>query len=405
VVNQAASTTSLASSLNPATLGASVTLTATISPAGPPTPTGTVTFTSGGTTIPGCAAIALTSSGTSACATTSLPVGTNSIKGAYSGDANYLTSTSAALSQVVNQATSTTAVASSLNPATLGASVTLTATIIPAGPPTPTGTVTLTSSGTTIPGCVAIALASSGTAACATTSLPVGTSSITAAYSGDANYLTSTSAALSQIVNQAASATAVVSSLNPSTAGQPVTLTATINPVGPPTPTGTVVFLSNGTAISGCSAIAVSSSRTAACATTQLVGGTDAITTVYSGDANYLASTSVTLLQVVNQAASSTTIASSLNPSTAGQSVTLTATINPVGAPTPTGTVVFLSKGTFISGCSAVAVSPSRYAACATTSLDGGTDSITATYSGDSNYLTSTSAALSQVVNHEVSTT
>ncbi|MGA3213368.1 MAG: Ig-like domain-containing protein, partial [Terriglobales bacterium] len=95
-----------------------------------------------------------------------------------------------------------------------------------------------------------------------------------------------------------------------------------------------------------------------------------------------------------------TVLASSLNPSTVDQSVALTATISPG---TPTGTVGFTSNGATISGCGAVSVASSQ-AACTTTFSAVGTYSIVATYSGDSNNLGSTSAALAQVVNAATTT-
>jgi len=176
-----------------------------------------------------------------------------------------------------------------------------------------------------------------------------------------------------------------------------VTFTATIGPAGPPVPTGTVAFTSNGTTISGCSAVTVTASRTAACATTSLTAGTDTIKASYSGNSNY-AGSSGAVTQTVNKVVSTTTVVSNKNPSTVGQSVTFTATIGPAGPPVPTGTVAFTSNGTTISGCSAATVTTSRIAACATTSLKAGTDTIKASYSGNSNYAGS-AATLSQTVN------
>jgi uncharacterized repeat protein (TIGR03803 family) len=95
------------------------------------------------------------------------------------------------------------------------------------------------------------------------------------------------------------STTTVTSSPNPSTFGDVVTITATVSPAGPPAPTGTVSFTSNGTAISGCTAVPLTSSLTAVCMTSTLAVGTDAIVATYSGDANYSGS-SGTLAQLVN---------------------------------------------------------------------------------------------------------
>ena len=95
------------------------------------------------------------------------------------------------------------------------------------------------------------------------------------------------------------STTSVISSPDPSTAGQLVTITATVSPSGPPTPTGTVSFTSNATVISGCTAVPLTSSLTAVCMTSTLAVGTDTIVATYSGDTNYSGS-SGTLTQLVN---------------------------------------------------------------------------------------------------------
>ena len=59
-----------------------------------------------------------------------------------------------------------------------------------------------------------------------------------------------------QVVNRDLTHTTVTSSPNPSTGGEQVTITASVAPAGPPT--GTVGFTSNGTAISGCTAVTLS---------------------------------------------------------------------------------------------------------------------------------------------------
>ena len=94
---------------------------------------------------------------------------------------------------------------------------------------------------------------------------------------------------------------------------------------------------------------------------------------------------------------SMTTVTSAPNPSTLGQSVSITATVGPSGPPTPTGTVGFKSNGTGIAGCAAVPLS-SGVALCTTASLAKGTDAIVATYSGDGVYSPS-SGMVTQIVN------
>lgn len=92
-----ATTTTLASSLQPSILGQSVTFTAVVNPAGPGTPTGTITFKDGSTTI-GSGAL---SGGKAMLTTASLSVGSHLLTATYGGDTNFSGSTSAALTQNV----------------------------------------------------------------------------------------------------------------------------------------------------------------------------------------------------------------------------------------------------------------------------------------------------------------
>jgi hypothetical protein len=93
----AATTTTVASSLNPATVGQSVTFTATVTGS---SPTGTIQFLDGSTSL----GTAVLTGGTAAIALSTLSVGTHSITAAYSGDSANATSTSAVLSEVVSPA-------------------------------------------------------------------------------------------------------------------------------------------------------------------------------------------------------------------------------------------------------------------------------------------------------------
>ncbi len=223
--------------------GQSVTFTTTVTGTGV-TPTGTVNFLDGVTSL--CAAAPLASTvtnvATATCTTANLATATHSITGAYSGDATYDPTTSAAISQVVAQAATTTALQSGTNPSAFGGSVTFTATVAAAAPGTgtPSGTVDFKNGVTDITGCATSAM-TAGVATCTTTTLPVGGNSITAIYSGDVNFTTSTSAPVVQTVGTAASTTTVLSGTNPSVFSGPVTFTANVTSTAG-TPTGTVAF-------------------------------------------------------------------------------------------------------------------------------------------------------------------
>jgi hypothetical protein len=295
-----ATTTTLTSSSNPSTVGANVTFTATVNGTNP---TGTVNFTDGAASIAACAAVALTGSGnsrTAACTTNTLTAGAHSIVATYSGDAANATSSSAALAQTVNKATSTTTIGSSLTPSTAGTSVTFTASVSGSAP---TGTVNFKDGATSIAGCAAAALTGSGnirSATCATSSLAVGTHSISAVYGGDATNNGSTSATLSQVVNNPTSTTALSSSANPSVVGASVTFTASVTGSNP---TGSVAFTDGGVSISGCAAVALGGSgntKTAPCSTSSLAAGTHSIVATYGGDGANGGSASIALSQMVN---------------------------------------------------------------------------------------------------------
>jgi hypothetical protein len=273
--------------------GQAVTLTATISH-GTTIPTGTVTFKAGTTVL---ATVAVSSSGTGTYTSSAFTVATHPITAVYSGDSNYVGSTSAAFSQVVEKAATTTSLASSLNPSTFGQSVTLTATVSAVGPGsgTPAGTVQFYD-GTTLLGSHGL---TSGVAALVTTKLATGTDSITAVYVASADYLTSTSSALSQVVDKANTKTTLAASPNPATSGATVTFTATVSVVAPGTgtPTGTVTFMDGATELGTGT---VNSSKKATFATASLAEGTHSITAVYGGDLNFNADTSGTVSEKVN---------------------------------------------------------------------------------------------------------
>jgi aerobic-type carbon monoxide dehydrogenase small subunit (CoxS/CutS family) len=285
-VNTALVTVRIASTLNPSAAGQPVTFTATLTGSAG-TPSGTVTFNDNGAAIPGCALLAL-SAGAAQCATASLAVGAHSITVTYSGDAAYRAGTSNPFNEVVNGFVATLRIESMLNPSTLYDAVTFTAALTGiAG--TPSGTVTFNENGTMLPECTAIPL-SGGTARCVTSSLAVGTHSITYIYSGDASYLPGTSSMYIQTVNGETVKFDIHSTPNSSMEGQAISLATSLTGADG-TPSGAVTFNDNGNAIDSCTTLALSAGA-AQCTTSALAVGAHAITVTYSGDATYAARTS-----------------------------------------------------------------------------------------------------------------
>lgn len=183
------------------------------------------------------------------------------------------------------------------NPSSFGQSVTLSATVTATGTisgrPSPTGTINFLD-GTTVLTTVTL---NNGKATFSTATLGVGSHSITAVYSGDSFYNPNTSSVVKQTVNKASTTTAVTSSQNPSTFGQPVTFTATAASSTTGIPTGMVNFKDGGKAIGSGT---LNSSGQASFTTSSLTRGSHSITAVYRGDANFKTSTSPVLTQTVN---------------------------------------------------------------------------------------------------------
>jgi hypothetical protein len=388
-VNQDNTTTSLVSSANPSVYGQSVTFSATVASDAPGsgTPTGSVTFTDGSITL----ATVTLSGGAASYSTAKLLTGQESIFVTYNGSTSFLTS-SASVTESVNQDSTTATVSSSANPSVYGQAVTFTATVTANAPGagTPTGTVTFCEGSTSL----GTGTLSGGKTTLKTTLLPTGSDAITVVYGGDGNFTTSTSAALTQTVNQDATTTKLTSSANPLVYGQSVVFTATVTASSPGggTPTGTVTFMDGTTAIGTGTLSAGITTFT----TSSLAVASHSITAVYSSDSNFMASISSSLTQTVNQSSTTTSLVSSLNPSTVGQSVTFTATISATspGSGTPTGSVTF-----YVNSKSVGTVSLTNDAASDTTTFTAtGSDAIKAVYSGDSNFKTST-GTLTQTVN------
>ena len=186
----------------------------------------------------------------------------------------------------------------------------------------------------------------------------------------------------------------LTSSVNPSSSGQSVVLTAAVSPSGA---TGAVTFF-DGNSTLGLGSLSsgkATCGTTSSCSTSGLGAGSHSIRATYSGDGNY-GSSSGTLTQVV-VLNTTTNLTASANPATFGQAVTFTATVSCCIA---TGTVTFFDGSTTI-GSAALVYLPQNgiiEAAFSTSRLSAGSHAITATYSGDSSNSGSTSLAVPEII-------
>ena len=189
-------------------------------------------------------------------------------------------------------------------------------------------------------------------------------------------------------------ATASSTSLSSSTsgtsnAGESVKFNAFVSPSDGG---GTVSFASDGNAISGCSNLSfVAGGGTdwlVSCTTSDLSVGSHTISATYSGDGTY-AGSSTTLTQTVNQNPTSTSLTSRTTTGV-NLAIVLKATVQSTDGG---GTVAFTQDGTPLKGCEQVqlvSTSNGYKAACSHSWSQPGSYTIAATYSGDTNYASST---------------
>jgi len=364
-LSQSPTTTALSSSSNPANAGTSVALTATVTGTGP---TGNVQFSEGGGALAGCAAVALSGGGnapSAVCTISSLGVGSHAIVASYGGDAGNAGSSSSVLLQVIDTA----------------------------------------SGGTNV------ALASTGAAALASsvfsTQFPVAAVNNNerkgAAWGSGGGWNDATANAFPDWVE--------IDFNGSKTIDRVIVYTLQDNYPNPIEPTDTLTFAQYGVTdftVQGWNGAAwvnlgsASGNTLVKRAVTFPAFTTTRIRVNVTGalmQYSRLVEVEAWGTAAVGPPSSTTTLASSLNPSTLGVPVTFTATVT---GSNPTGSVAFSDGGNAISGCSAVALTGSgnaRTAPCTSSALSQGTHSIVAAYAGDAGNAASSSSPLSQVVN------
>ena len=289
------------------------------------------------------------------------------------------------------------------NPATINTSQTLAfyAGVVPAsGPLTAplTGTVQFFSNGTALGAPVQVNAPNVATTTPPESFPVVGTYNITATYSGDAHYATSTTTTgISLTVTTAPTATTVttLSLASPTVAlGGGDTFTVAVTSTDPSTkiPTGYIQFYNGSTPLGGPLPLTSGKLVTYALSAFATIGN-GSITAVYLGDSNFLGSTSPAQALTVTKQSTSIVVYPTFSSLVTGVSNTYTANIvfTSLGVAGPTGTVQFY-QGTTSLGT--VTVANGQATSAAQTYSTAGTYNITAVYSGDVNYLGSTSTAI-----------
>ena len=293
----------------------------------------------------------------------------------------------------------TTSLVSSANPAAINWVITYTATVTSQSGGVLKGTVVFYDQGAfSVNPFTTVTLAGNQAKLSATYPL-AGSHPITATYSGDLKKAAgSTSPLLTEtVLKPRPTNTQAITSASPSFVGQPVTITATVTSSYGTIPDGELVRFYDGPTLLGSVALAHGA---AAYTTSSLSAKTHTIKATYVGDAQFAPSTGQ-VTQVVNGYLTSTSLTSSLNPSTYGQKVTWTATVTSSASIPPTGTVT-LSWSNHTIGLATL--NSSGVATFSRSKLNADSYPLTAVYGGDATHTGSTSAVLNQVVVQTTST-
>ncbi len=351
-------------------------------------PSGTVNFQDGTTSIGSVPMVGIAgsstafASGSASFTTVTLSKGTHSISAVYSGDGNYATSTSQPVSVLISPMGESLIVIppAGLTPINQAVQVTVTMTPFESNAlPGPTGTMTLSYNGVTsapvnvVNGSAAITIPAN--------TLPVGTTTVTANYSGDQYYDTATSMGFVNMKGSG-SLTPIITVTGPAgVAAYPVTVNVTVSGAsGAPVATGNVLLTGALVAVPPIPLVNGTATYTFQ---SGLVGGQNSLIATYLGDSNYtngVGNGAFTVMVTPNVYFPFYAPGIIVN-----QPLSVTVAVNPgTGVPGPTGNVT-LSSGTYTSSPTPL-VSGSATVNIPANSFAVGTDTLTATYSGDTYY-------------------
>ena len=394
-VGKIATSTSVLASPSTATIGDPVTFTATVTPDHGSTPTGTVQFAVDGSDFG--AAVSLTGDTATSAPISTLGLGDHTVTATYNGDGNFSGSASPVVTFKVRNPLLATTTTSTVSPTSsvYGEEVTLSSTVTGSGGGTPTGTVAFTRGATALG---TATLDASGNASL-TTTLPVGSYGIVAAYSGDDTYNSSSAAPKTVTVAKADVEVDLTSSDTTTVSGEPVGLGVSVSAVAPGagTPQGTVQLVVDGADVGD--PVALSGGSASFAPVTSLLAGTHTVSVSYSGSAHHEGGTD-SLTQEVSRADTTTLVSVSPSPSNEGQNVSITALVsaNAPGTGDPTGTVTFTADGDVIGAAPLDSTVSGTRATLELADLAPGSYTIRASYAGDGGYVGGESAGVSHTV-------
>jgi large repetitive protein len=317
------------------------------------------------------------------------PPVTGTVTATYTGDSNFLSSTSNPVIGATHAGLypSGVTLTSSVDPATIGTPITYTAAVRGTRG-VATGTVRFFDNATLMGTGIIDAL---GNATYTVASLTAGSHNISATYDGDVNYGPATSAAYGQQINKLPSSLTVAlvtANAQPLLVGQTGSFTLTIGPAAPAgyaAQTGTVTISENNFVLGSAAVVYPATTIKVG----NLLSGTHIITAQYSGDGTWYGITSAGIAVTVGRAGTSTTLTSAPAPATS--QIMLTAKVVSAGG-VPSGTV------NFVDGSNQSVVATATLAGgIATTLVRPGGPSVVASYMGDGNFMPSNSGGFNEV--------
>ena len=352
-------TLTLTSSVNPSLVGQAVTFTVQVSsPDG--THPGPVVLTDQSANTP-LATLTPDASGHAAFTTSALSAGQHLVYATYNGDTLHSTASAVVVQQVVSGYTTTMTLAGVPNPAAVGQTVTFVAGVATTSGGMPTGSMQF-AEGTTVLATLPLTTGglSSARVDFSTSTLAVGSHTISATYVPTGSFAGS-SATVVEVITGKASATTLGATPNPALALGTVVLRAGVTGAGGVAPTGTVTFTDGGAAI-GMAAVSASG---AAVLSASFAAGSHSLVAMYGGDGVFGASSSAAVVEVVGANATATSLV--VSPTTgamAYSAITLSArTVAPGVSASPAycapgcvaPTVRFLANGAVVASAAVAA--------------------------------------------------
>ena len=282
-------------------------------------------------------------------------------------------------------------------PSAVGQSFTLTANLAPPAAATLTGSIAFT-----VDGAPAGSAPLSGNVASVSVpgNLAIGSHTLAAVWPGDTTYPSLTLTGR-HVVTGLASTTTITAVPNPSLAGSLVTFNTAIaaSTSSPTAPTGSITLTDGPTTLA---TLALNAGAVLPFSTASLSIGSHTIIAIYSGDSLF-ASSSASIVEVVNGVATASTLSSTPNPASVGQTVILSASAANAPTTNQTAATGALPGGvfTFTDGSSVLGQAPLDGAGHATLSVafsSAGPHPLNAVYSGDAIHLTSSATIIEQIV-------